>query len=124
LATRAIRVSLVDHQHLHTHESTNVHVAGTSEVRIGSYAADLTGLTYAQRGHLLFGQFFTLFWSPSSAIHLEEWASMYGGVFYRPGPFGSGDVVVMDPVAAAHVLQKGTVRSEVYTCDDRPTYVK
>jgi hypothetical protein len=42
---------------------------------------------------------------------LIEWAAEYGGVFYRPGPFGSGDLSVGDPKAASHVLNNSYVRS-------------
>jgi cytochrome P450 len=33
---------------------------------------------------------------------MEAWADEYGPIFRRPGPFGSGEVILMDPRALAH----------------------
>jgi hypothetical protein len=40
---------------------------------------------------------------------LEEWANEYGGVYLRPGPLGSGDLIVTDPKAVAHVFKNTEV---------------
>jgi hypothetical protein len=58
---------------------------------------------------LLAGQTKALWGQPGSREVLEEWAAEYGGVFYRPGPLGSGDLALMDPKAAAYMLGNSEV---------------
>jgi hypothetical protein len=62
----------------------------------------------------LIGQMKALWGDPEARDVLEQWASEFGSVFYRPGPLGNGDVVVIDPKAAAHVV----ISSEVRHTDD------
>jgi hypothetical protein len=53
-----------------------------------------------------------MFNQPGSRELVESWGTTYGGMFIRPGPFGSSDVCVLDPRAAAHILGNSDVRSE------------
>jgi hypothetical protein len=58
----------------------------------------------------LVGELNTMFGQPGAGVHIAHWGAAYGGVFRRPGPFGSSDVCVLDPRAAAHILGNSDVR--------------
>jgi hypothetical protein len=62
------------------------------------------------RDHLIMGQTRAMLGAPGTREVLEEWANDYGGIFTRPGPFGSSDLCVTDPTAIAHILSHSQVR--------------
>jgi hypothetical protein len=39
----------------------------------------------------------------------EEWADEYGGVYRRPGPFGTNELIIVDPKAVGHVFSNSEV---------------
>jgi hypothetical protein len=61
------------------------------------------------RDNLIMGQTKAILGAPGARKVLEEWADEYGGMFFRPGPFGSGDICVTDPKAVAHILGSSQV---------------
>jgi hypothetical protein len=62
------------------------------------------------RDSFWFGQMRTLYSSPNPFALLDQWASQYGSVFYRPGPLGGGDLLVADPKALAHLFAHSDVK--------------
>jgi hypothetical protein len=59
--------------------------------------------------HWLFGQTKATYVAKDSKFHTGEWLEEYGGVFQRPGPFGSTDLCILDPKAMTHILGNSEV---------------
>jgi hypothetical protein len=84
----------------------------------GCFQTDVNGRNY--RDNWLAGQTKAIWGQPGAREAMEEWAVEYGGVYHRPGPFGSGDLTIVDPKAAAHMLGS----SEVCSLKPRPIRLK
>jgi hypothetical protein len=67
--------------------------------------------------HWLFGQTKARHGDKDAKFYTGEWLEKYGGVFRRPGPFGSSDLCVLDPKAVGHILGNSEV-SFVLKCRD------
>jgi hypothetical protein len=68
------------------------------------------GLRLLSRTNLILGQTKAMLGGVDTRDVIAEWAAEYGGMFYRPGPAGTGDVCVTDPRAVTHILSHSHVR--------------
>jgi hypothetical protein len=58
---------------------------------------------------------------PAAQEILAEWATKYGPVLYRSGPFGTGDLSIADLRAVAHIYNHSEVRGPFCLFDDERT---
>jgi hypothetical protein len=73
-------------------------------------ATSARGLKPPSRTNPISGQTKAMLGGVDTRDVIAEWTAEYGGMFYRPGPAGTGDVCVTDPRAVAHILSHSHVR--------------